>query len=171
MSHTVPDHELHRVVATCIIYNQARRFLIGRRSPNLPVFPNKWGVPGGGLSRTDYEHLPLSLPDGWSNPLEIALRREIVQEMGVEVGPLSILGTFSHIRKDSQRPEGVAVLGVRYFAPYKKGKVVLKLDEFVEHKWVRIEDLPQYDFMGGIVDAIHCVDRILSYKDLGGAAH
>jgi 8-oxo-dGTP pyrophosphatase MutT (NUDIX family) len=165
MSKKVPKHELHRVVATCIVHTEDRHFLIGLRPPDVAIFPNKWGVPGGGISQQDYANLPKSLPDGWNDPIGIGLRREILQEMGIQVGPLTYLGNFSHIR-----PDGVAVIGLRFAAPYGSGDVVLKLDEFIEHKWVRAGELSQYDLMGGIAEAVHKMDRLLKYKLLERAA-
>ena len=165
MAHKVPAHELHRVVATCIIYDQDRKFLIGRRPSNARIFPDKWGVPGGGISRNDYEHLPFSLSDGWHDPIDPGLRREITQEVGIEVGSFRYMGNFSHIR-----PDGIAVLGLRFAAPYKSGEVTLSLREFAESAWVSVCELPKYDFMGGIVEAIQQVDGLLMRENVRGRA-
>ena len=53
----VQNVELHRVVATAIIYRDGK-YLIVKRSPNKKVFPGRWTVPGGGLEVTDYIDTP-----------------------------------------------------------------------------------------------------------------
>ena len=62
------DKELHRIVPTAIIYKPDFTYLILKRAPHKKVMPNKWGVPGGGLSTDDYSHIPSALtfirPDG-----------------------------------------------------------------------------------------------------------
>ncbi|KKW24132.1 MAG: hypothetical protein UY70_C0012G0005 [Candidatus Kaiserbacteria bacterium GW2011_GWB1_52_6] len=165
MACKIPSHELHRVVAMGLVYDLERRFLIVQRSPRLLVFPNKWGSPGGGFSREDYEYLPLTLPDGWKDPLYTALRREIREEAGIEVGPFEYVDHFSHIR-----PDDIAVLGLRFMAPYVSGQVVLNRDELIDHRWVFVEELKNYDLMGGFAEAILVANRRLVYKVLGGAA-
>ncbi len=50
----IKDKELHRIAVTCIIYNDEGRYLVTKRSPTKKVHPNKWTVPGGGLSVDDY---------------------------------------------------------------------------------------------------------------------
>lgn len=167
MAKEVLVRDLHRIVATCIIYKPDRTFLLCKRPPDAFVFKDKWGHPGGGMDRDDYVRTSLTLPDGWTNPLEAALRREVRDEVGLEVGELKLVGgrwgTFSHIRDDD-----IAVFGIRYFAPYKSGKVKLN-HEHVVHRWISAHEIGQYDCMGGVIEAVESVRRQLMYKTVGRA--
>lgn len=161
------DHrELHRVATVCVIYNRKNEFLIGKRNPQHKVFPGKWCSPGGGINRDDYETIPQTLPDGWADPHEIGLRREIREEMGIEVGAITFLGSFSHIR-----PDNIAVLGLRFAAPYKSGVIRLQQDEIVDARWINLGDLLVYEdkMLGGLSDSIRLVHKMLQSGKLEAA--
>lgn len=62
-----------------------------------------------------------------------------------------------------QRPDGVPVLGLSYFAPYVAGKV--KLDEdSTDFKWIKASDIQNYDFIEGVDEEIKMVDEILKKR-------
>src|ERR1035437_5355295 len=88
----IKDRELHRIVATCIIYKNGK-YLITRRSLNKKAFFGKWTVPGGGLTIDDYVNKnPTTKKDKvWYFALEDCLRREIEEEVGVAVGTIEYL--------------------------------------------------------------------------------
>src|SRR3989344_1974554 len=75
---------LHEVAITCIIIKDGA-YLITRRSPNKKRFPGKWTVPGGKLETDDYINLPKDTEFYWYNVLEKVLRREVMEEVGVEI--------------------------------------------------------------------------------------
>ena len=80
----IKDKELHRITTTCIIYNSDKKYLVTKRSPNKKVHPNKWTVPGGGLSVDDYINRPQTHGNaGWYGAIEQALLREIKEEVNV----------------------------------------------------------------------------------------
>ncbi len=162
MDQRIGHGELHRVVVTCIVYNQNHRILITQRQLNADIFPGKWGFPGGGLKRDDYVTKPMTLSDGWHNPLEIALRREVLEEVGIEVGSLEYVNNFSHIHKE------LAILGFRFAAPYKSGAVKLN-HELIDHRWVTAQEAESYACMGGVIDVLKQVSRMLMYKGVLGA--
>jgi len=129
MARTVPSHELHRIVTMGLVYDAEHRFLIVQRSPHAKVFPNKWGSPGGGFSRKDYKNAQ-TLKDGWEDPLFAGLRRELREEVGIEVGSFEYVPHhFGHIR-----PDNVSVIGLRFMAPYVSGTVVLNHELVVHHR-------------------------------------
>jgi NADH pyrophosphatase NudC (nudix superfamily) len=114
------------------------------------------------MSRKDYEHLPHSGPDGtWEDSVHVTLRKELVEEIGVTVGHLEYVGNCTFIR-----PDGVAVLGLRFMAPFVKGPVTLNTKEVVECVWVGAEELSKYDFLGNVPLVIQRVDRILAQREL-----
>ncbi len=156
------NKELHRIVSTAIIYKKEEgviKYLITKRSPHKKVFPNKWTVPGGGLETDDYIATSPSTPDGqWYYALYTSLRREIKEEVNLEVGFIKYLLDLAFIR-----PDGVPVITLSFYAPYKGGEV--KLDEdATEFVWVTYEECKKYDLIKGILDEIRMVDEILNGK-------
>lgn len=148
------DLDLHRIVTTAIIYNDAGKYLITKRSPNKKVHPGKWTVPGGGLIRGDYTSRPHTVGDAWYYPLTDSLQREIKEEVGVEVKNLQFLLDMTFIR-----PGDVAVLVLSYYGQYVSGDVVLDEDS-VEFAWVTAEEAKNYDLIDGITEEIIMVDQI-----------
>ena len=149
MAQEVANKNLHRIVGSCMIYDQEVRFLALKRRPDLKVYPGLWTVPAGGMDRDDYALLPQTSPDGWENPLEIAMRREIKEEAGVEVGALEPLGHFTFIR-----PDNIPVFGMRFAAPYLSGEVTIDPEDSTEFAWVSVEEVGNYDFLGRIAEEI-----------------
>jgi len=156
----VSPRELHRVVPTVLIYNEEGKFLLTKRSPDLKIFPGKWHGPGGGLSMDDYEHLPSAseVQKQWYNVVENALRREVREESGFEIGTPQYLIDVVFIRYD-----GIPVLVLSYFAPLVGGEFVLS-EEAVEHVWVTFEEAKKYDLIDGIINEIEMVDKILKER-------
>jgi len=151
----VQNIELHRVVVAAIIYKDGK-FLITKRSPEKRVWPNRWTVPGGGLETEDYIHTPPTTTSNiWYRALENTLRREVKEEVGVEMGKVGYLLDLAFIR-----PDKVPVLTLSFYAPWKSGEVVLN-GESVDYAWVACDELQNYDLIEGIADEIKLVEEIL----------
>ncbi|MEO8637331.1 MAG: NUDIX domain-containing protein [Candidatus Taylorbacteria bacterium] len=157
---SVPKKELHRVVPAVIIYNSEGKFLIVKRSSRLKIFPGKWHVPGGGLSMDDYMNLPSSSPKQkqWYYVIERALRREVREEVGLEIGKPTYLLDVAFIL-----PNGVPVIVLTYYAKYASGKFKSS-EESVEMAWVSASEAKKYDLIEGIAGEIEMVDAILKAK-------
>lgn len=151
----IHDKELHRIAITCIIYNDERKFLVTKRSPTKIAFPNKWTVPGGGLSTDDYVNTPKNKDTQWYGAAEKTLIREVKEEVNLEIGkPLYLLDlTFI-------RPDGIPVLVLSYYAPYVSGDVKLDADA-VEYKWVTLKEAKELDLISGMYEELEMVDKIL----------
>ena len=150
--------DLHRVVGTVIIHKDGK-FLITKRSDKLPVYPGLWTVPGGGLETDDYINLPPSFQEGqWYNALDIALRREVIEEVNLEIGELSYLTNIAFIR-----PDGKPCLVLSFYSPYKSGKVKLSAED-TEYKWISADEVGKYGFIPGIEEEIKMVDKLVSRK-------
>ena len=154
---SVSARELHRVAPTVIIYNSEGKYLLAKRSPDLKVFPGLWHVPGGGISMDDYEHLPSSTPkhQQWYGVIEEGLRREVREEVGIEIGKPEYLLDVAFIR-----PDGVPCIVLTYFAPYAFGEIVPS-EESVETAWVTLEEAKSYDMIDGIWGEMEMVEKIL----------
>lgn len=153
------DKELHRIAITTIVYNDEGKYLITKRSETKKAFPGKWTVPGGGLNTDDYTQDPPTTAAGqWYNTVEKTLRRELLEEVNVEVGKPEYLLDLTFIR-----PDNVPVLVLSYFAKYVSGEV--KYDEdTVDHAWVTVEEAKGYDLIDGIYEEIEEVDKILKSR-------
>lgn len=152
----VQDKELHRIAITCIIYNNNGQYLITKRSPHKKVHPGKWTVPGGGLSTDDYVATPETYGNGgWYGAVEKALRREVREEVNIEIGKVKYLLDLTFLR-----PDGIPVLVLSYYAPYLSGDV--KLDEdAVEFKWVTPKEAKEMDLIPGIDMEIEMVENLV----------
>lgn len=151
----IQNIELHGVVVTAIIHKDGK-FLITKRSPEKRVWPNRWTVPGGGLETDDYIHtLPTTSSGIWYRALENALRREVKEEVGLEMGKIDYLLDLTFIR-----PDKVPVLTLSFYAPWKSGETILN-SENVDYAWVAYEQIKDYDLIEGIPDEIKLVDEIL----------
>lgn len=155
----IKDKELHRIATTAIIYNKEGRFLITRRSLSKKAFPGKWTVPGGGLETDDYINTPPSTKAGqWYYSVEKTLRREVKEEVNVEIGKPEYLLDLTFII-----PDGTPCMVLSFYAPYVSGEV--KLDEdSIDYKWVTDKEAENYDLIDGISEEIKMVDSILKDK-------
>lgn len=133
--------------------------MITKRSLEKKAFPGKWTVPGGGLEVDDYLDTPPTAPNIWYFALEGSLRREIKEEVGVEIGKISYLLDLVLIR-----PDNVPVLTLSFYAPYKSGRVKLN-DESIDFAWITAREAKKYDLIDGILQEIQMVDLILRGKN------
>jgi len=150
----IQNRELHRVALTAIIHKD-KRYLIVKRSPQKNAFPGRWTVPGGGLEVDDYISLPKTTSDAWYFSVTESLRREIKEEVGIEVGKIKYLLDLTFIR-----PDGIPVVVLSYFCDWKQGEVKLN-EENIDYKWVTSEEAKNYDLISGIRGEIEMVDKIL----------
>ena len=157
----ISDKELHRIVATAIIYKPDLTYLIAKRADYKKIMPSKWAVIGGGLTTDDYTNTAPSTIESnqWYGVIEIALRREVREETNLEIGKPEFLTDLTFIR-----PDGIPVLCLSYFAPYVSGEVVLEL-EHTEYAWVTAAEAASYDLIEGILGEIQEVDRILRRRN------
>jgi len=158
----VDKKDLHRIVATCVIYKlrRGRRplYLIKERSKtgNSP-YPGMWEVVGGGLERKDYEARKKDNHDGWENVFSrFVVPRETKEEVGLVIGPAQPLGDFVFTRGSDDIP----VLGMRYVARYLSGTVVLD-EEATDSKWIIADEVGAYNLIGTIAQDIKALDRTL----------
>jgi 8-oxo-dGTP pyrophosphatase MutT (NUDIX family) len=152
----IKDKELHRIATTCIIHNERGEFLLTKRSPGKKVHPGKWTVPGGGLSTDDYTSRPQTHGNaGWYGSVEAALRREVREEVNVEIGEASFLLDLTFIR-----PDGIPVLVLSYRAPYVSGDVKLD-DDAVEFRWCSLEEAKSLDLIPGVYQELEMVADLL----------
>lgn len=165
------DPRLHFVVATAIIVKprtnppeadgtgQGRQFeyFIAKRAAHEKAFPNKWTVPGGKLVGHEYRELPKSVKnyDGWYGLMDWLVRKEVREEVGLEIGKPEYVTDMVFIR-----PDGWPVVTLSFWAPYASGAVALSKD-LTEHAWVTLAEAKSFDLIEGIWDEIRLVDELL----------
>lgn len=157
MKMDIKDRELHRIAITAIIYNDKGEYLVTKRSPTKKAFPNKWTVPGGGLEVDDYiNDEPTNSANQWYGALEKTLRREVKEEVNVEIEKPIYLMDLTFIR-----PDNIPVLVLSYYAKYQSGEVKLD-DDAVGYKWATLAEAKELDMIDGIWEEIELVDSKLA---------
>ncbi len=150
------DPRLHFVVATAIIVKDGK-FLIAKRASHEKAFPDKWTVPGGKLVFHEYNHLPKTSPTHpqWYNVVDWVLRKEVKEEVGLEIHKPQYLCDLVFVR-----PDGYPVVTLSYWVRYKDGEVNL-CGDLSDYAWVTLDKAKDYDLIDGIWDELKLVDVIL----------
>jgi len=152
----IPAHKnqlLHEVVITAIIVRDSK-YLITRRAPNKKRFPGKWTVPGGKLETADYVNLPKDTENYWYNVLERVLKREVKEEVGLEIKNVEYVTSLATVHED-----GAPSLVVSCVADYSSGKVELQEEETDKYEWVSVEEAKSFDLIDGIYEEIVMADE------------
>lgn len=166
------DPRLHFVTATAIVARKYAdgivRFLIAKRAPTEKAFPNKWTVPGGKLVRSEYEQLPNrpyklgaeSPTPQWYNMCEWLVRKEVMEEVNVDVKGLQYLTDLVFIR-----PDGYPVITLSFWCWYVAGEPKPGKD-LTEVAWVTAAEAKQYDMIEGIPEEIADVEKLLVRSEM-----
>lgn len=147
------EYVKYEVVITAIIVNEDGKYLITRRSSAKKRFPLMWTVPGGHLQPSDYEGLPKDTKFYWYNVLEQVLKREIKEEVGLEIDNIQYVTSLANVHVD-----GAPSLVISCMAEYKFGTVILQEDETDKYAWVTLEEAKGYDLIDGIYDELEMAD-------------
>jgi len=151
----------HYIVATGIIVKEGK-FLIIKRSEKEKHWPGKWTVPGGKLEKKDYNKRKSdTLAGQWYNICENLVRREIMEETGLEVKNIKYLTSLVFERHD-----GIPTLVLSLFANHDEGEVKLSRD-FTDHAWVTLEQSKNYDLIEGIYEELEMLDQHLKGEKIG----
>lgn len=140
--------EQHRIATTAIIFRGDARMLITKRAPHKKVWPNRWTVPGGGLETDDYTYLEPTHPGDtpqWYSVVDRSLRREIREEVGLEIGAPTLVCDLAFIR-----PDGQPVLVLSYMADLVGTSSVVYDEDTAGHAWVTAEEAKSFDLIDGI---------------------
>ena len=144
---------LHEVAITAIIVKD-NKYLIIKRSANKRRFPNKWTVPGGKMETKDYLALPKDTEFYWYNVLERTLKREVQEEVGLEINNIEYITSLATVHED-----GSPSLVISCVADYVSGEVKLQLEEADDFAWVNLEEAKKYDLLDGIYDELLMTEK------------
>ena len=142
------NQNLHEMAITAIVIKE-NKYLITRRSSNKKRFPGMWTVPGGKFETSDYIDLPKDTKDYWYNVLEKTLRREVKEEVGIEIDNIEYLTSLATVHQD-----GNPSLVISCTADYVSGEIVLQEDESDTYAWVSLDEAKDYDLLDGILDEL-----------------
>ena len=145
---------LHEVAITAIVVKDGK-YLIARRSPKKKRFPGMWTVPGGKMETSDYLQLPKDTEYYWYNVLERTLRRELKEEVEIEVDNIRYVTSLATVHAD-----GSPSLVISCLADYISGDIKLQEDELDQHAWVSLEEAKNYQLIDGIYDELVMAERI-----------
>jgi len=144
---------LHEVAITAIIVKDGK-YLITRRSQNKKRFPGMWTVPGGKMETNDYLKLPKDTEHYWYNVLERTLRREVREEVGIDIDNIEYVTSLATVHSD-----GSPSLVISCLAEYVKGNVELKKDESDQYAWVNLKEAKNYQLLDGIYDELVMAEK------------
>ena len=164
----IKHKELHRITSTAIIYKKDKgkiKYLFTQRSFSKKAFPGKWTVPGGGLETDDYIKTKKTTKDHWYFAIEKSLRREIKEEVNLEVGKIDYLLDIAFII-----PDGTPGIILSFYCPYKSGKIKLDQDN-IDYAWITCSQAKKYDLIEGILGEIEMVEKILKGKSKNKLKH
>lgn len=133
---------IYRDIVSALIFSKDGKLLMGMKdSSKGGVYSDCWHIPGGGIDQRE-------------NKID-ALRREIIEETGIDISPYKITlvdnsgsGESEKILKDT----GEEVLCKMKFFVYKvevddreAGEIKIKLsDDLVKIEWIDMENLKNY---------------------------
>ena len=139
---------LHEVAITAIVVSDGK-YLVVRRSADKKRFPGMWTVPGGKLETSDYLALPKDTEHYWYNVLERTLRREVREEVGIEIEHIEYLTSLATVHAD-----GAPSLVISCLADYVSGDVKLQPGETDASAWVTLAEAKGYPLIDGIWDEL-----------------
>ena len=150
----------HYIVATCIVVKDGK-FLIAKRSEEEERWPGRWTVPGGKLEKDEYMKRPHDTKEGqWYNVFEDLVRREVKEEVGLDIKNIKYLTSLAFKRED-----GVPTIIVSLYADSDEGAITLS-DELTDYRWITIEEAENYDLIDGIYEELEMLDRVLKGEEI-----
>ncbi len=114
-----------RIIVSAII-EKDNKFLFGRKKENIGPYPNTWHLLGGGAHPEE-------------ESLTNAIRREIKEEAGIQVGTLEPVSFDEDIEPDKNGIETRYVFLV-FKTKYVSGEIIPN-DDIVKLEWIKKEDL------------------------------
>ncbi|MBI4094906.1 MAG: hypothetical protein HY435_01800 [Candidatus Liptonbacteria bacterium] len=113
------------------------------------------GKPRSGVRNREVSKEERSDDPQWYNVVDWVLRKEVKEEVGLEIERPQYLCDLVFVR-----PDGYPVVTLSYWANYKGGEVKLSKD-LTEYAWVTADEAKQYELIDGISDELAEVEKRL----------
>ena len=136
------------ILVTCGVIWQGRELLIAQRKPDSLLEPLKWEFPGGKIE--------------FSEDPPTALKREIKEELNFEIEVSDIFCVSSHNYQPGSG-EVKHILMLAYSCAYKKGMPEIR--DVHDFKWVKVDNLDEYDFAAADLPIIDRLKSEYSHPD------
>ena len=146
-------NKLHYVVVTGILVNKKGKYLITKRADWEKAFPGQWTVPGGKLEVLDYVLREKDTSSHWYNVMEGLLKREIMEEVGLEIENIGYVTSLVYIR-----PDNIPCLIISLWAEPKTEEVHL-CNALTDYKWVNLDEAKNYSLIEGIYEELEILDN------------
>lgn len=146
------SNKLHELAVTAIIVKDGKYLITHRSNPNKKFY-DMWTVPGGRLEFSDYKRFPKDTPLQWYNIVEKVLRREVDEEVGLEIENIDYLTSIAIMV--GEYPS----LILSFIADYKAGEIVLQEEELDKAEWVTLDEAKEYNLIDGIYDELIMADN------------
>lgn len=159
----VDKNLMHYIVVTGILIKDGK-YLITKRADWEKAFPGKWTVPGGKLEVLDYVLREKDTKDHWYNVFEDLLRREVEEEVGLEIENIDYVTSLVYVRDDKIPTVIVSLVAEPKEKEFTKVRLCNALTEFA---WVDLEEAKNYDLIEGIYEELEILDRKLKTGKLG----
>ena len=142
MSREYPDSP--RVGVGAVVLDGDRVLLVQRGGATLT---GKWSIPGGlvELGETSSE----------------AARREVAEECGLAIELVEVCGVLDRVIRDAEGRVRYHWVLVDYLA-IARGGTLCAGDDAADARWVRIDEVAQYDTTDGLMDMIK---RAIALRD------
>lgn len=147
-------NKLHYIVVTGILVKD-NKYLITKRADWEKAFPSKWTVPGGKLEVLDYALRNKDTSSHWYNVLEEELKREIKEEVSLEIKNIGYITSMVYIRSDQ-----IPCLIISLYAEPQTENISL-CPALTEYAWVTIDEAKSYELIEGIYEELEMLDNIL----------
>ena len=149
---------LHYIVVTGILIKNGK-FLIVKRADWEKAFPGKWTLPGGKLEVLDYVLRQKDTSDHWYNVFEDLLKREILEEVGLEIkgGNFDYVASMVYIRPD-KIPCLIVNLSIEIPDDEQNVRLCPALTDFA---WADLEEAKNHDLIEGIYEELEILDKKL----------
>ncbi len=147
------NRQLHEIAITAIILKDGK-FLIVRRAATKKRFPSMWTVPGGKFEVEDYINFPKDTESYWYNVLERTLRREVKEEVNLEIKNIEYLTSLAAIH-----PDGNPSLVISCTADYSSGNIKIEEGELDDYAWVILKEAKNYNLIDGIFDELALAEK------------
>ena len=147
-------NQVHYVTATVILVREGK-FLIAKRSEKEKAFPGQWTVPGGKLEVLDYVLREKDTSVQWYNVLEDLAKREVLEEVGLDMKNIEYVTSLVYIR-----PDNIPSLIISFWAEPVVDEIRL-CSALTDYKWVTLEEAKNYNLIEGIYEELEILDKKL----------
>jgi len=149
-------NQAHYVVVTGVVIHN-NKYLIAKRADWEKAFPGKWTLPGGKLEVLDYVLRKKDTSDHWYHVLENLLKREVREEVGLNIKNFDYVASMVYIRSD-----GIPTLIINLSAELDGSSDVKLCSALTDFAWVNLEEAKSYDLIEGIYEELEMLERKIS---------